>query len=268
MHYGEEKSRNDFASESVGLVEGSIDPGDDYVLDLLAELDLDATPERSGGECERCDGEGCDTCAGTGHRRAHGRGFEGDDAETASAILASVREAHVAQAAGRYAREPEDPQSTATVFVRTDALPPGFADIQTPGVVWSYGEKQDRIVETLREASEPKSAQEIADAADCSKEHVRQTLRRLEHDDRVDDVQALEGAGDHGATLYATEGVPTSGVVDLDAGVTNAPVWDSYTWQLAVRDPDEVTTSADTTMSRGSEPSPRAGVDSDAPPPG
>ncbi len=268
MHYGEEKSRNDFASESVGLVEGSIDPGDDYVLNLLVELDLDAIPERSEGECERCEGEGCDTCAGTGHRRAHGRGFEGDDAETASAILASVREAHVAQAAGRYARKPEDPTSTATVFVRTDALPPGFADVQTPGVVWSYGEKQDRIVEMLREASDPKSARELADAADCRKEHVRQTLRRLEHDDRVDDVQALEGAGDHGATLYATDGVPTSGVVDLDAGIANSPVWDSYTWQLAVRDPDEAAASTDRAACGNSAPSPRAEADDSGPPPG
>jgi hypothetical protein len=40
MTYGEEKSRNDFAEETVGLVYGYIDPGDDYVLDLLAECGL------------------------------------------------------------------------------------------------------------------------------------------------------------------------------------------------------------------------------------
>ncbi len=44
--------------------------------------------------------------------------------------LASVRETHVAQAAGRYARSPEDPDATATVYIRTDPLPEGFADVQ------------------------------------------------------------------------------------------------------------------------------------------
>jgi len=47
MHFGVEKSRNDYADEDVGVVLGSIDPGDDPILDLLAELDLDAEPERA-----------------------------------------------------------------------------------------------------------------------------------------------------------------------------------------------------------------------------
>jgi hypothetical protein len=116
MHYGEEKSRNDFGDETVGLVNGSIDPGDDYVIDLLAECGLDARPET------------VETEAGD-VRRAHGREFVGTDAEVAREILASVRENHVAQAAGRYARNADDPTNTATVFVRTDAIPDGFADL-------------------------------------------------------------------------------------------------------------------------------------------
>lgn len=248
MHYGEEKSRNDFANEEVGLVNGSIDPGDDHVLDLLAELDLDAEPERGDVCCKHCGdreeapeepGDGCRECLGTGWTRKHGRSFTGPDADTAQAILASVRESHTAQAAGRYARNPEDPTSTATVFVRTDAMPPGFADVQVPGVVWTYSGKQDRIVTELREASRPLSARELADRADCSKEHVRKTLKRLlpdEDDDRRGAVQAYERAGEHGATLYTDDGAPNSGVVDLD-DIANDPVWGSYTWSLAIRDP-------------------------------
>jgi hypothetical protein len=246
MHYGEEKSRNDFAAERVGLVNGSIDPGDDYVLDLLAELDLDATPERSDRCCAHCGdrehapeepGDGCEECHGTGWGRKHGRGFVGDDAEAARAILASVRENHTAQAAGRYARNPDDPTSTATVFVRTDAIPPGFADVQTPGVVWTYGNKQDRVVEALREADRPLSARELANRAECTKEHVRQTLRRFEDMDGADTIHAFENAGEYGATLYAEAGVPNAGVVDLGDGIANSPVWDLYTWGLAIRDP-------------------------------
>jgi len=218
MHYGEEKSRNDFADERVGLVEGSIDPGDDYVLDLLAELDLDAAPE---------------TVAVDGDKeRAHGRGFEGPDADTAQAILASVRENHTAQAAGRYARNPDDPESHATVFVRTDAMPTDFADVQVDGVEWTFTETQRAIVATLRESVTSLSAREVADDVDVSKEHVRGTLQRLVD---LGAVQALNDAGDHGATLYADDGLPTTGVADLET--TNDHVLDTYTWSLAIRDP-------------------------------
>ena len=222
MHYGEEKSRNDFAHERVGLVNGCIDPGDDFVLDLLAELDQDAEPERS---------ESGD--------RAHGRGFVGADAETATEILASVRENHTAQAAGRYARNPEDPDSFATVFVRTDAMPPGFADVQTPGVVWTFTGTQEEIVTALRDAPRPKSAKELAEEVGCSKRHVQKTLARLhqdEEDDFLSPVQTFEGAGSHGATLYADSGLPNSGVVDVD--IANDRVKGSNTWSFAIRDAD------------------------------
>jgi len=220
MHYGEEKSRNDFADEGVGLVEGCVDPGDDYVLDLLAELDLDAAPET-------VDVDGAE-------ERAHGRGFEGPDAETAAAILASVRENHTAQAAGRYARNPDDPESHATVFVRTDAMPVDFADVQVDGVEWTFSELQREIVDVLRSATGGLTARDIAADVGCSKEHVRRTLDRLE--DR-DAVQAFDGAGDHGATLYSDSGTPNTGVVDLQGGIANDPVLDPYTWALAIRDP-------------------------------
>ncbi|WP_135806195.1 hypothetical protein [Halorussus marinus] len=221
MHYGEEKSRNDFAHERAGLVNGCIDPGDHFVLDLLAELDLDAEPETTRDD------------DGTEHR-AHGRGFVGEDAEVAKEILASVRENHTAQAAGRYARDPSDPDSHATVFVRTDAMPAGFADVQVSGVEWVYTDTQREIVESLRDATGTVTAADVADEVGCSKEHVRTTFTRLEERDLL---QAFEGAGPNGATLYADDGCPNSGMVDVQPSTTNSNVWESYTASLAIRDP-------------------------------
>lgn len=254
MHYGEEKSRNDFADEPVGLVNGCIDPGDDFVVDLLAELDLDAEPERSETVCSSCEGDGCHECDGSGHKRAHGRGFVGDDAETAQEILAAVRENHTAQAAGRYARNPEDSDATATVFVRTDAMPPGFADVQTAGVVWRYSQKQEDVIEALRDAPGRLSAREIADQTGVSKRHVHRTLERLLEEDVVD---AAERLGPNGATMYAESGAPNAGVADLtdESGeVVTAPVWSSYTWAVSIRDPSyAVRTNVTSSSSSGEE---------------
>jgi DNA-binding transcriptional ArsR family regulator len=217
MHYGEEKSRNDFGDETVGLVNGSIDPGDDHVLDLLAECDLDARPET------------VETEAGD-VRRAHGREFVGDDDEAASAILASVRENHVAQAAGRYARNADDPTNTATVFVRTDAIPAGFADLQVPGVEWVATETQRRIIEELRDRRKA-TARELAEATGVSKRHVAKTLARL-----LDggSVECRDGAGAYGADVYTTERASTS-VVDLGGDdIANDVVWGTNTWSFAM----------------------------------
>jgi len=226
MHFGEEKSRNDFATEPVGLVNGCMDPGDDFIVDLLAELDLQAEAETA------VDDDG-------NEYRAKGRGFEGADAETAQEILASVRENHIAQAAGRYARDPEDPATTATVFVRTDASPPGFADVEVPGVEWTFTDLQEAIVEDLRDHDGARTAREIADDVGCSKEHVRQTLDRLRDIEGPDPVQAVPGEGEQGATLYADTGLPHSGVVDVDESPTDAYGTTSR-WSLAIRDPDRV----------------------------
>jgi len=198
MHYGEEKSRNDFAGEDIGALNGCIDPGDDFVLNLLAERGLDATPERSDSDCEHCDGVGCNECNGTGKERAHGRGFVGPDADAANEILASVRDQHTAQGAGRLARNADDPEDRAIVFVRTDAAPPGFLDMQVPGVEWLATDTQGDIIDELRQRSSA-TTREIAESVGCSKEHARDTLGRL-HDRDIVDVH--ENAGDHGAHLY------------------------------------------------------------------
>lgn len=245
MHYGDVKSRNDFAGEDIGFVNGCIDPGDGHIINLLAELDLDAEPVRSdpeecddpeNAECDHCEGEGCPECLGTGLKRAPGREFVGPDADTAQAILASVRENQVAQAAGRYARDPDDPADTATVFVRTDAIPAGFADVQVAGVEWVYTAKQERVVKALREHEQPATVRDLVEETGVSKSHVHRALNRL-----VDHgtVQAFERAGPNGATLYADDGTPNSGVVDLtaeDGETVPGPVLDSYTWAGTVRD--------------------------------
>ena len=249
MHYGDVKSRNDFDGESVGLVNGCIDPGDGPILDLVAELGLDAEPKRADAPCEHCGapdeapetaGDGCPECNGTGWKRAHGREFVGEDADTAQSILAAVRENQVAQAAGRYARAPDDPEDTATVFVRTDATPPEFADVHVPGVEWVYTDTQEEVVEVLRDCERPTSTLDVADEADVSKRHVHRTLKRLADHGTV---QAFEGAGRNGATLYAESGLPNSGVVDLtdeDGEVVTDHVRAPYTWSVTIANPDDL----------------------------
>lgn len=123
MHYGEEKSRNDFADEPAGYVYGCMDPGDEIMFDTLADLGQDATP----APAENGDGE---------EYRAPGRDSDRPDADTAAAVLASVRENHVAPAAGRYARDADDPDSGAVVYVDTNAVPEEFVDVEAPGVEW------------------------------------------------------------------------------------------------------------------------------------
>lgn len=139
MHLGATASRNDFAHESAELVYGCIGSSDDYILDRLAERGLEAEPERSDVPCENCDGDGCHECDGTGLKRAHGQDFVGPDAEAADALLTSIQQNELVQAAGRYARSPDDSDDSAIVFVASDALSPGYVDATVPGVVWTYG---------------------------------------------------------------------------------------------------------------------------------
>ncbi|MCO8242959.1 hypothetical protein [Haladaptatus sp. AB643] len=218
MHFGEERSRGDFGDRSVGLIHGSIDPGDDYVLNLLAECDLHAQPETR--EIE--DGD---------QRRAHGRGFVGPDADTADEILASVRENHVAQSAGRYARSADDPDNQAIVYVHTSAIPAGFADHQVAGVQWVATDAQRAVIKALRDRRSA-TARELAEETGVSKRHVAKTLSRLLDDDLV---TCRKGAGDHGADVFHTGDEPTDGVVELTPDeITNSGVWGSYTWSFAI----------------------------------
>ena len=207
IHYGEEKSSNAFEGETVGLVLGCIDPGDDYVLDILAELDLDAEPETN--VCGTCDGEG--TCitpqCDDGIRRSPGRGFVGNDAELAAEALASVRENHVAQAAGRYARNPNDPDDSATVYVWTDVLD---GDAQVEGVT-VYGDKQREIANYLRE-NPGSTRKEIVEGVECGKSHVYDTLNVFREHGKI---AVDEDAGHYNADEYHWDGSDVGGVVDM-----------------------------------------------------
>ena len=237
MHFGEEKSRNDFADEDAGYVYGCMDPGDDMVLDALAELGVDAEPERA------------ETNAGD-VVRAKGRGFEGPDADTAAAILASVRENHVAQAAGRYARNADDPDSRATVYVHTDAAPAGFIDFETPGVEWLATDLQREVIDALTSRADA-TAKEIADDVGCSKRHVNETLRRLEEKDLV---EREEGAGYQGADVYRDDGAEPRQVDLGEVGIDR--LRDLSRWSLLTCDRharDDVDAGA------GAEPSTAAG---------
>jgi hypothetical protein len=218
MHYGEEKSRNDFADEKVGYVYGCMDPGDGMILDALAELGLDAEP----ATVETDDGE---------VKREKGRGFVGPDADEADAILGSVRENHVAQAAGRYARNPDDRESQAIVFVDTNASPDHFADLQVPGVEWLATETQRAIVDELAQRPQATS-QDLADAVGCSREHVRQTLDRLKDGDGC--VTRLSGAGEDGADVW--RGDPNGALVDLGEDLQLTPKG-SIRWSLEISVP-------------------------------
>jgi hypothetical protein len=238
-HFGNEKGVNEFADENAGLVVGSMDPGDDYVLNLLAEAGLSAEPETE--TCPDCDGDGCDECDYTGVYRKHGREFTGSDADAAEDILETVRAYRVAQAAGRYARNPDNPEDTATVFVRTSALPEGFADVTVPDVEWTATDHQEEIISALRRRDWA-SAKELADATGRSKEHVRQTLTRLADDHKV---EVRTGDGAYGANLYrASQDDYLFGIVD-DAfeEIANESLWESSKWSLAIA-PTEVADSS------------------------
>jgi hypothetical protein len=197
LHYGEELSRNDFAGEKIGLLVGCIDPGDDPVLNWLALNDADAEPERSDEPCEKCSGDGCASCLGTGSRRKSGRGFEGPDADLAEKLLESVRETHVAQSIGRYARNADRPDEPTVVFVWTAAIPDELVDWQIEDVR-PLTDTQKDVVDYVEE-NRPVSTREVANELDISKEAARQTLKKLEEDGLV---SVDENAGKYGANLY------------------------------------------------------------------
>jgi hypothetical protein len=225
MHYGEEKSRNDFAGKRVGAVFGSIDPGDDHIVTYLSRLDADAEPAYKG--CPVCEGSGhvesesgdeemCETCGSDGEVREHGRTFAGEDADLAETILQGIRETHVAQAAGRWARRVRDEDDYATVYVMTDAAPVGFIDAQTEGVLWTTNEEQKERLRYVRDQPSGVSIRAIADEFGCSKSAARRTLTKGE---QLGLIERTPGAGPYGADLYFPgETFSAAGAADIDGG--------------------------------------------------
>lgn len=256
MHYGEEESRNDFAGENAGYVAGAIEQGDDRIMKTIAELDLDAEPATK--DCPHCEGDAacdgdcdrhdcsteddiCGLCNGSGEVREYGRTFSGPNAEEAEKVLQSVREHHVAQSAGRYARDAADPDDTAVVYIHTDAAPEGFIDVQAPGVTWTTTDNQREVLEYVRDAGSGVTAKEVTEATGIEKRTALRALKRATDEDILD---AAPGAGAYGATVFEPrEWLPTDGLADLGDdpdSTTTGDVSDSYTWSVVVRfDPDD-----------------------------
>lgn len=244
MHFGNEESRNDFAGKEVGIVIGSIDPGDAHVVNTLARLGLDADPVYK--ECPTCDGtreirdadgesDMCQTCNGTGKVRERGRTFEGPDADMADAVLRGIREHHVAQSAGRWARDADDPDDHATVYIMTEATPTGFIDAKTEGVTWTTSEEQRERLEYVRESPDGVTAKGVAAETGCSKQAAWRTLRKAYREGLL---EKTPGSGPYGADVYSPdEALSPNGAVDLD-GSSDGPLRDGYedtiTWTVTI----------------------------------
>jgi len=221
MHYGATKGRNDFGGEDVGLCVGTIDPGDGPVLDTIAELDLDAEaprvdPDEHGDEayCQHCAGNGCKRCDWTGRRREHGREFVGEDAGAATAALEAVRQGEVAQAVGRWARQADDPQDAATVYVMTSVLPDHMVDLQVPGVVWAATDNQREVLETLAANEGRATIPELTEEVGVTRQSVHRALETAAENGHV---EVERGVGRYGANLYTpTEAFDADGAVAVE----------------------------------------------------
>lgn len=181
MHFGDLKSRNNFDGEKVGLVIGCNDPGDDRILDQLALCGLSALPELDeNGE------------------RDYGREFVGPDADAAAEFLASVRENNLAQAVGRYARNPVDEESGATVYVWSSALPDTLTDDTVPGVISRVTDLKDEIQQYVRR-EKVVTKKQVAETVDTAGSHAYEVLQEL-LDQGI--VTVSKGTGYYGADEY------------------------------------------------------------------
>lgn len=203
MYYGSEKSRNDFTTERVGLLVGCIDPGDEPILDNLALLGLHAEPEMVEGEDNN-------------ESRAYGRGFIGLDADAADEFLKSVRETHIAQSIGRYARDGESSRG-AIVYVWTDAIPEGIKDEQVPGVKSREAPKREQVKEYLFQNREWTTYRELRDEFGVSKTYVIDVCEDLENRGKLRISRGTGFAGAH-EVLYTSDERDTEPRVDLKIG--------------------------------------------------
>lgn len=194
MHFGDLKSRNDFNEESIGLVVGCIDPGDDRILDLLALSGLNAVPKLD-----------------EGGGRKYGREFIGPDADAAAEFLASVRENNLAQAVGRYARNPEKRGSEATVYVWSDALSDSLTDDVVPGVISQATDLKDEIAQYLRR-EKAVTKKQVAEEVNISPTYAYEVLQKMA-DQGV--VTISKGTGYYGADEYTYVAGTVQRSVDL-----------------------------------------------------
>jgi hypothetical protein len=161
IYYGKEKSVERFADEGVGVVLGCISPSSGSIKDWLALLDKNATPKREVNE------------------DYEGQQWVGPDADVAHDLIADVREKRVLQAVGRYARSPDDPDDSATVYVMTNILLDKWIDGYIDGVN-VLGQKQREIVDLLYQSAEGLTAGEITEETSASRRHVHKTLDQIQ----------------------------------------------------------------------------------------
>jgi hypothetical protein len=167
MHYGGQNSRNDFKNEVVGLLIGCIDPGDKNILDLLALGGQRAWPEMMITE----EGQ---------KERKVGRQYEGPAQDTARDILISVRETNLAQAAGRYARSPDSAQSSALVYVWSDACPASLVDETVEVSYHSLTDDRRSIIKLLRDGW--LTARDIEMATGSDRSYIYECLDMLQEE--------------------------------------------------------------------------------------
>jgi len=181
-HYGMEKSINTFGNEEAGLVAGCISPSSEQIKDWLALLEKQATPKREVSD------------------EYTGQEWTGPDASIAKELLADVREKHVLQSVGRYARSPADSEDSAVVHVLTNVLPEHWVDRRVDDVD-VLGEKQREIVDVLCE-SDGITPADVSEKVEASRRHVYDTLEQL-HDApwcEVDDTEGKNTGDKYSAT--------------------------------------------------------------------
>lgn len=212
LYYGGLKSRDDFKDESVGLLIGCIDPGDENILDKVALLGLHAEVVRK----ENKEGE---------LERATGRGFTGDDADVATEILESVRKKNVAQAIGRYARGVYDSQTSgAKVFVWSDAIPEDLIDYEISDVGLAPTGKKKKVIEYIQKSGRKMTTTELVaeletTGVNVSREHVRVTLKSLFEQGRAE--RFTDAKGEDGGYRYSVSEPATSPYMDLEDSIAN-----------------------------------------------
>jgi hypothetical protein len=184
MHYGGQNSLNDFERELVSLLLGCIDPGDENILDLLALGGKCAWPETMTTE----EGEKV---------RKPDRSYLGEATDTAYDILQSVRGSNIAQGVGRYARSPGSSESSALVYVWSDACPSSLVDVTMDVKYHSISGKKERIIEAVQDGC--RTVREITEATGANRSYIHDCLN-LFHRERL--ISKSERTGKYGATEW------------------------------------------------------------------
>lgn len=194
-HYNMEESVNDFDDEEIGLVLGCISPSDKDLKDWIALLDKQAQPRREADNPELS-------------HKSGGQIWVGPDRDVAHELIYGIRERHVLQAIGRFARSPSDSDDGAIVYVLTDVVPDDWVDEKIADVD-VLAEKQREILETIADSEDGMTARQVSDEIDVTRQHVHNLV--AQHGDS-DWLNVIEGAGEYNADVYMVNRVPKGSV--------------------------------------------------------